>query len=112
MIAYCGLVCTECKGYLLTQSGDMAALEALAAETRAQFGDEGITAESIMCHGCLAESEIQCGYCAMCDVRRCAVERGVETCAHCADYGCAFLQDFWQMAPSTRARLEEIRRSL
>ncbi len=31
ILAYCGLVCSECPAYLATQAGDTAALEEVAA---------------------------------------------------------------------------------
>lgn len=42
MIAYCGLVCTDCAAYKATQANDQAALEKVAAEWREQF-NPGIT---------------------------------------------------------------------
>ena len=34
MIAYCGLVCSDCQAYVATQANDPAALERVAAEWR------------------------------------------------------------------------------
>jgi len=38
MIAYCGLVCTDCEAYTATQANDLAALERLAAKAREEYG--------------------------------------------------------------------------
>lgn len=70
MIAYCGIVCTECGAYKATQANDQAALEKVAAEWRAQF-DPGITVADVACDGCLATSETQCSHCGVCPIRGC-----------------------------------------
>jgi hypothetical protein len=112
MIAYCGLVCTACPAYLATQANDWQALEQLAARAREEYGQADATAESAMCDGCLADSDRLCGYCAMCDVRACALALNLANCAHCDDYGCQKLESFWAMAPEARATLDAIRAGL
>jgi hypothetical protein len=109
MIAYCGLICTDCEAYIATQANDLAALEQMAARAREEFNMPDASAETAMCDGCLAESSRLCGYCYQCQVRACARERGMITCAHCNDYGCAHLRAFWQMAPQARTTLDAIR---
>lgn len=87
MISYCGLACAECPAYIATQKGDMDAIAAVAAEWSEQFGIE-VPPDSVQCDGCKSEAGRICGYCLTCSVRACGVERGVVTCASCADYGC------------------------
>jgi hypothetical protein len=111
MVAYCGLVCTECDAYLATQSGDREALEKFAERARQEFGMTA-TAESTMCDGCLSSSDRLCGYCDECGVRACAVSRGVTNCAHCEDYGCETITGFLKEVPVARSTLEEIRANL
>ncbi len=111
IIAYCGLVCSECKGYLATQANDWPALEALAQETREKFGVADATAESVRCDGCLGTGR-KIGYCAQCAIRACGVERGVANCAHCADYGCDKLAGFIAQVPQAQSTLNEIRQRL
>lgn len=43
MIAYCGLVCTNCPAYVATQADDRDALEKVAAQWREQFNSPEIT---------------------------------------------------------------------
>ena len=45
IIAYCGLVCSDCAAYAATQSNDPAALERVAAQWREEFSSPEITAE-------------------------------------------------------------------
>jgi hypothetical protein len=112
MIAYCGLVCTDCQAYIATQANDVEALERMAANARAEFNMPDVTVESVMCDGCLTESQRLCGYCFECQVRACGMARGVLNCAHCDDYACDALEAFWDMAPAARTTLDSIRTGL
>jgi hypothetical protein len=109
MMAYCGLICTDCEAYIATQADDLAALERMAARAREEFNMPDASVQTTMCDGCLADSDRLCGYCYQCSVRACAMERGVANCAHCDDYGCEHLQAFWKMAPAARTSLDSIR---
>ena len=89
IIAYCGLNCSECPAYIATQSGDPAALEKVAAQWREAFNMPDLTAESVICDGCLQTNAGRLsGYCATCAIRACAVERGFLTCAECDIFPC------------------------
>ncbi len=112
MIAYCGLICTDCEAYIATQASDLDALERMAARAREEFNMPDATAATAMCDGCLSDSNRLCGYCFECRVRACAIEQGLANCAHCIDYGCEKLEAFWQMAPAARATLDGIRAGL
>ena len=109
MIAYCGLICTDCGAYIATQANDLAALQRTAARAREEFDMPDASAETAMCDGCLSDSHRLCGYCHQCEVRACALDRGLINCAHCDDYACQQLESFWQMAPQARTTLDEIR---
>ena len=108
MIAYCGLICTDCEAYIATQANDVAALGRMAARAREEFNMPDATVETAMCDGCLSYSGRLCGYCCQCQVRACALDRGLVNCAHCVDFGCDTLQAFWQMAPEARATLDGV----
>ena len=113
IIAYCGLVCADCPAYIATQADDHTAMERVAAQWRKMFNAPEITAESVICDGCLGTNGGRLsGYGSKCDIRACAVEQGVVNCAHCADYACDKLKGFFSHAPEARAMLDEIRRSL
>ena len=88
IVAYCGLDCANCDAYVATQSGDRAALEQVAAKWREQFSAPEMTADSIICDGCLASDNGHrvAHYCTVCAIRACAIGREVANCAHCADY--------------------------
>jgi hypothetical protein len=117
IIAYCGLVCSGCDAYIATQSNDLEALERLAQRAREEFGIEDATAETSMCDGCLTEDGRQIAYCAMCEIRACAVARGLGgpppvNCAYCADYACDKLEAIFSHSAEARALLDEIQASL
>jgi hypothetical protein len=110
MIAYCGLDCAECPAYIHTQANDMVELTKLAVQWSEQFKSD-IKPEDCLCDGCTSDGR-HGGYCAQCEVRACAVERGVKNCAHCADYACDKLTGFWEMAPQAKANLEAVRAAM
>ena len=112
IIAYCGLICSDCEAYIATQSGDRAALEQIAARWREEFNAPEISVEGIMCDGCLTDAGRKCGHCFDCEVRACAMERGLLNCAHCTDYACTKLEGFFGFAPTARATLDGIRAGL
>ena len=106
IIAYCGLVCTDCEAYVATQANDLETLERLAARARNEFGIPDATTESAMCDGCLADSGRQIGYCAVCEIRTCGVARSIANCAHCTDYACEKLMGFFERATDARTVLD------
>jgi len=112
MIAYCGLMCTDCPGYIATQANDWAALEKLAERARIEFNSPNATAASSLCDGCLSASERKCAYCAECSIRACAIAKGVANCGTCPEYGCEKISGFMAMAPEVKATLDAIHAAL
>jgi len=112
IISYCGLDCGECEAYLATQNKDSAGLEATAKKWAEQFGAKDITAEMCVCDGCLSTERLSTAHAATCAIRLCASKRGLATCAHCPDYGCEILQQFFAFAPVLKERLEAIRKEM
>lgn len=113
MIAFCGLDCSKCEAYLATQANDEAEKERIAAQWRQQFSAPSITAAYVTCDGCTDLQGHAGGHCLECDIRACALERGVANCAHCTGYeGCDRLARFLGEVPAAKATLDEIRRGL
>lgn len=108
-IAPCGLDCAACPAYVATIKDDRAALARLAEEWGRQFGFVG-TADNVRCVGCHATTGPQIGHCAECEIRRCAIGKGLRTCAECADYGCATLAGFIAHSPEATVNLEALRK--
>ncbi|RLC92225.1 MAG: hypothetical protein DRI77_13120 [Chloroflexi bacterium] len=111
MIAYCGLVCTECPAYVATQNDDQEALKRVAAQWSQQWNAD-ITPEYCICDGCLAFEGRLGGHCIECPVRACGVEKKVQNCAYCGDYPCQELEKFFVFAPEAKVALDKIRQSL
>jgi hypothetical protein len=112
IVAYCGLVCSECPAYIATQADDLAAKERIAAQWREEFNAPDITVASVTCDGCTTVDGRLGGYCPFCEIRTCGLARGVVNCAYCSDYGCQKLEGFLVNVAAARATLEEIRRTL
>lgn len=112
MIAYCGLICTDCPAYIATQANDRVALEQVAAQWREEYNAPEITVESVTCDGCLGTAGRKCGHCSECDVRACAMARAVANCAYCDDYGCETIARFFGFVPDAQIRLDGIRARL
>ena len=113
MMSYCGLICDECPAFVATQENDM---EALARLGEAWSGNgPAFSPEEMRCDGCLIADGRLFTWCNTCELRTCAMERGVATCAHCSDYGCEKLQQVFNMpgiGAETKERLEALRATL
>jgi len=110
--AYCGLDCGECEAYIATQADDRAGLEKTAQQWAVQFGAKNINADMCICDGCPSGKRISTAHAVSCGIRLCASARKVATCAHCPDYGCATVQQFFAFAPVLKEKLEAIRKEL
>ena len=86
IIAYCGLVCTECPAFIATQENDLDRLKAQALEW---YGKED-EATFCLCDGCTTDGRKN-NFCQECRVHLCAKKRGVINCAYCDDFGCETL---------------------
>jgi hypothetical protein len=111
-LAYCGIDCGECEAYLATQTDDRAGLEATAKKWAQQYGGKDMGAEVCICDGCSSGKRISAAHAATCAVRFCASKRGVVTCAHCDDYGCEILRQFFAFAPILKDKLEAVRKEI
>jgi hypothetical protein len=86
IIAICGPRCTECDAYKATRAGKME-IERIANEWTKSLG-KVYTAEDIICDGCRVKNGRLSAYCAECEIRKCALSKNVETCAHCEKSPC------------------------
>ncbi|NIM93105.1 MAG: DUF3795 domain-containing protein [Anaerolineales bacterium] len=112
IIANCGILCSDCSAYLATQSGDKSELEKVAAQWVEEYNLEGATITDVTCDGCLGKEGRKGAHCSQCDIRACGLSRGVVNCAHCPDYACEKLNNFFVIAPGTQDVLDQIRASM
>ena len=81
MIGYCGYSCHLCAA----RSDDPAARQKLVEGWRKFFGHENYTAENVWCDGCRSDGRLADK---SCQARPCAQEKGLESCALCAEFPC------------------------
>jgi len=106
-ISYCGLDCFECVAYIATQEGDEEKLIKLAQEW---YGvEEG--PDLCACDGCKPEGRKN-QHCSECGIRECAIDKGVENCAHCSEYICEKLGEFFGEVAIAKENLDKIYQSL
>jgi len=114
IIAMCGLVCTDCPAFIATQKNDDKMREKVVELWSTE--EERLKPEDIDCDGCTVGKKLY-GFCLTCDVRKCGLERGVESCACCAEFSCGKLEKLWKgfrtvSAAKAKANLEKIRKSI
>jgi hypothetical protein len=110
MIAFCGIVCTDCPLFIATQKNDYDEKKKIAELWSTK--EYPLSPENMFCDGCLPVGKRTMSFCADCGVRRCGLEKNVQNCAHCADYPCGTLDKVWEKFPPARDTLEEIRKDL
>lgn len=108
MVAFCGIVCSECPTYRATQNNDNE-VKARIAEQWSQQYQHPFKPEDINCYGCLSVGKTQIGYCKVCEIRKCGSDKNITNCAYCVEYSCDKLNNFHARAPKARAKLEAIR---
>jgi len=110
MIAYCGLNCTECPAYIATIVNDEKLREKTAKLWTELYKHE-IRPEQINCTGCKSEGK-HFFFCRICGIKKCAEEKGHDTCAYCPDFGCEKIEALTQMDPNVKKALEGQRKRL
>ena len=111
MIAYCGLVCTDCGAYIATQKNDNKMRREIAEEWTKKY-NHPFKVEDINCVGCTVATGQHVGHWGMCEGHKCGAEKGGINCAYCVDYSCDKLDKYFAIAPVMKASLEEIKKGL
>ena len=112
MVAFCGIVCDDCRAFIATQRNDTELKKEIAKAWSTE--KETLKPEDIDCDGCMVTGQRLHTFCATCEVRRCGFGRGVENCAYCREFPCEKLAGFWKSFNLTEAKgtLEGIRKKL
>jgi hypothetical protein len=110
-IAMCGIVCSDCGAFQATRDDDDQKRREVAELWSKEYGSD-IKPEDINCESCRSDSDNVFNYTKVCEIRKCGKEKAVENCAHCADYACERLQEFFGMVPDAKKRLDEIKEAL
>lgn len=107
MMSYCGLMCDDCNAYKATAGNDDVLRKRTAEEWSRMYGAD-LKAEDINCLGC--RSGVNFGYCGMCRVRACNLERNISNCSECDSFSCDKLEEILNHAPEVRERLNQLRK--
>ncbi len=94
MIAFCGIVCDDCRALIATQRNDTELKKEVAKAWSTE--KEPLKPEDIDCEGCLPTGRRLFKFCEICEVRRCGCEKSVENCAYCREFPCTKLTGLWK----------------
>ncbi len=111
MIAFCGIICSECPAWIATQADDDDKRAEVARLWSKEYNTD-LQAKDIDCDGCHSDGGTLFGHCQVCEIRKCGLEMRVANCAYCPDYACHKLDQFFKMAPDAEKRLDGIRQVL
>ncbi len=113
MIAYCGLDCGGCPIHLATLEQDRSKRQGMRLEIvricSQQYGMDLLPKDVTDCEGCRSQKGNLFSGCARCEIRRCAIEKKLMSCAFCSEYACQKLLKHFETDPSARTRLENLR---
>lgn len=116
MIAYCGLTCQACPIYWATREKNKEKREKMRAELaricKEEYAIEFKAEDITDCDGCWIEGGRLFSGCYKCEIRKCVKQNGLENCAHCSEYACEKLEDFFVKQPHAKAGLDVIRSTL
>ena len=84
LIAYCGLDCQKCEAHIATINNDDELRKEVASKW-SELNNVPILPEHINCQGCRVDG-VKTVYCdSLCEIRQCALKKGVSTCGDCPD---------------------------
>ncbi len=107
MIAYCGLDCSKCVGFIATQSGDPKELERVAEIWSVQFNTP-IKPEHVVCDGCKGVGRKSYHCANSCKMPPCCSAKGIQTCIECKEYPCEELSFILDNVPEAKSALEKL----
>jgi len=110
LIAYCGVNCNDCGAYIATMKNDDKLRQAQAEKWAKQYNIPVMKASDVNCTGCNSKG-VQIGHCSMCEIRKCAMEKGLKNCGYCITCPCAKLEVVIKHYPAARKTLEAIKES-
>jgi hypothetical protein len=109
IIAYCGLVCSDCPTYVATQNDDDDARAKTATLYSEKFGFS-LEPKDINCDGCLSSGGRLIGYCSACNIRKCCSAKGLANCSVCNEQPCENLEKFHAFSPDAKVSFKKLLR--
>ena len=109
LIAHCGLDCEKCDARIATVNHDNA-LREKTAQLWSKMNHVPITAEMINCMGCRTDG-VKTPYCdSICEIRRCALKKGFDTCGECSELkNCKVIEPVLKNSPEASENLKSMR---
>ena len=106
MIACCGINCETCEARIATMKNDDKMRVEVAKKWCEMNHTDQITPESINCTGCRVEG-IKFYYCShLCEIHKCVVVKGYETCGDCPDKNtCKKVGTIWENCAEAKENL-------
>ena len=101
MLARCGYRCDLCAA----ASEDPDVRQKLVDGWKKYLGHEMYTAENVQCDGCMSDGKLADSNC---QVRPCAMEKGLDSCAYCDEFPCDKLKGLICSREKFLKRLGEI----
>ncbi len=108
LLAYCGILCSECPAYKATVANNDDMRRQTANEWSVMYSAD-ISPEQVNCLGC--KSELRFAHCGMCEIRKCALVKKLDNCGLCASFACELLDPVFKSSPEIRDRLEKARQA-
>jgi len=102
IISRCGYRCDLCLAYAPNVEHHPENKQKLSDGWFNYFGFR-IPPESILCQGCMEVNPKLIDQ--NCPVRPCVIEKGIDNCSYCKDYGCEKLQDRWVVFEELQEKL-------
>ncbi|MDZ7816384.1 MAG: DUF3795 domain-containing protein [Planctomycetota bacterium] len=107
IIGSCGLECSSCPAFK-AYAADDDELRKKTADEWSKVYEHDFKPSDINCSGCRRDG-VKVGYCSMCPIRKCNIERGYQNCAFCSDFPCDKLTQLYQVAPAAKLNIERLR---
>ncbi|MBN2336678.1 DUF3795 domain-containing protein [Candidatus Bathyarchaeota archaeon] len=104
MISRCGIYCGACYVYRAQRDGGR-----FLAETADR---QGVPEETVRCDGCTGAEEHLWKNCALCGIRDCLREKGLEYCYQCNEFREGTCDDYERLSEFCGRRGEDIRESM
>ncbi len=116
MIAYCGLRCDTCPILVATREKNDEKKHnmriEIAQQIKKHYGQDCKAEDVTDCDGCKTEGGRLFSGCSKCQIRKCARQKSVESCAYCSEYACEKLEKLFSTETGAKANLDEIRKNL
>ena len=104
-LACCGMDCTACDAYKATINNDDKMKASVARQWTIMSGAP-VEARHINCLGCRGGGA-KTHFCeALCEIRRCCLNKEIEHCGLCDVFPCDKVSEVFLFSPDNRARLE------